>query len=361
MTLFRGVLAATLVASVMTLVAETATANESSEFEVTNRPRAARRFATLPSEVRFPEGIAADPRSGQIFVGTFDFGPNANQLLRFSRTGRLEVQKDFGGAPLLGLVFNKYDNNLYIANFGASEIQRIPGQFTADTPTETVAQLPSIGAPSDRFEGNPDGSQDQIIFGSNGFPAPNAMTFGSDGTLYVSDSFQGAVYAIENAATCTTPCEVTTLVQDPLLLTAGFPPFGANGLALNSDETELFVANTGDDRVLKIDLATQTVAVFSESINGADGLVFANGTLWVAANQSDQLIGLDASGRVTHVLGANRGIVDGQPRALLFPASTVLVGKFIYVTNLALPLTDTAGDEIEEDVTSFTVSRIRLP
>jgi DNA-binding beta-propeller fold protein YncE len=36
--------------------------------------------------------------------------------------------------------------------------------------------------------------------------------------------------------------------------TVGFPPFGANGLALNKLETKLFVANTGDDRVLVLDL-----------------------------------------------------------------------------------------------------------
>ena len=34
--------------------------------------------------------------------------------------------------------------------------------------------------------------------------------------------------------------------HDPLLATAGFPPFGANGIALNSSQTALFIANTGD-------------------------------------------------------------------------------------------------------------------
>ena len=32
----------------------------------------------------------------------------------------------------------------------------------------------------------------------------------------------------------------------------------------------------------------------------------------------------------------------------------------IYVTNLALPLTPAEGDEPEEDVTTYTVSRIEL-
>ena len=35
-------------------------------------------FATLPDGVRFPEGITADPATGDIFVATFDVGPNPN-------------------------------------------------------------------------------------------------------------------------------------------------------------------------------------------------------------------------------------------------------------------------------------------
>jgi hypothetical protein len=47
---------------------------------------------------------------------------------------------------------------------------------------------------------------------------------------------------------------------------------------------------------------------------------------------------------------------------LLFPASIVLSRGDIYVTNLALPLTaDRIGDEPEEDVNTYTVSRFRLP
>ena len=32
-----------------------------------------RTFAVLPDGVRFPEGIAANPANGDIYVGTFDF------------------------------------------------------------------------------------------------------------------------------------------------------------------------------------------------------------------------------------------------------------------------------------------------
>jgi sugar lactone lactonase YvrE len=320
-------------------------------------------FATLPAGVRFPEGITANPATGELYVATFDFGPNANKLLRYSRHGQLVAMRDFGASPLLGLAFGPVDGKIYINNFGASKVQRIAANFDGSSPIEDVASLPAIGAPGNRTEkNNPDGSSDIIQFGSNNFPAPNAMVFDRGGTLYVSDSFQGAIYRIDSAHGCTNCTVSDAFVHDPLLATAGFPPFGANGLALSSDEQTLFVANTGDDRVLKVDLASKAVSVFVESINGADGIAIDDrGVMWVAANQADSVVALNAKGRVVAQIGAFEGIGrDGAAKGLLFPASIVFVGREMYVTNLALPLTAATGDEPEEDVTRWTISRIRL-
>jgi DNA-binding beta-propeller fold protein YncE len=257
---------------------------------------------------------------------------------------------------------------VYIANAGdltgagAAKVQRISAAFDSTTPIEDVALLPVIGAPAQRKVDNPDGSFDTITFGSNSAPAPNAFEFDKLGNLYVSDSFQGAIFRINDVSGCTVPCAITTLVQDPLLATAGFPPFGANGLAFNGDNSVLFIANTGDDRVLKLDMASKLISVFAESINGADGIVFdRQGRLWVAANQNDEVVALNANGRPVIRLGKFEGIgPDGAPKGLLFPASPVIVGDDMFVTNLALPLTPAVGDEPEEDVTRWTVSRIKL-
>jgi hypothetical protein len=37
---------------------------------------AAKVFASLPDGVAFPEGITANPKSGEIYVSTFNFGGN---------------------------------------------------------------------------------------------------------------------------------------------------------------------------------------------------------------------------------------------------------------------------------------------
>src|SRR6267378_2318679 len=323
-------------------------------------------FAVLPDGVQHPEGITANPANGDIYVSTFTA---PFKLLRYNRHGRLLAQRDFA-QPLLGLEFN--GGKVYITNVGnfvgaPSKIQRVAADLSN---LEDVGIIPNIGAPGPRQVVNPDDdsahghpSIDTITFGDNA-AVPNAMVFDKHGSLYISDSFQGAIFHIDNVATCHTPCFVAKLTQDPLLATAGFPPFGANGLAFNADETILFIANTGDDRVLNLDMGTVKIGVLAESLNGADGLVFdaRSGLLWVCANQADEVVALNSNGRIVAKLGEFRGINrDGTPDGLLFPASPVIVGDEIFVTNLAIALRGLKGNEPEEDVTRWTVSRMRLP
>jgi DNA-binding beta-propeller fold protein YncE len=201
---------------------------------------------------KYGKGITANPKSGENYVSTFNFGGN-NKLLRFSPNDKRLAQKDFGGTPLLGLAFNPKDKKVYIAYFGASMIQRISKNFDSPTPFEDVANIPAVGAPPIRIVRNPDGTEDEIVFG-NDFPA-------------------------------------------------------SNGLALNKDEDKLFITNTGDDRVLTLDLFSGDIAVFAESIDDADGIVLdKKENLWVAANQADQIMVLNEFGQLVAKLGEFSGI-----------------------------------------------------
>ena len=332
---------------------------------------AAVKFATLPMVANFPEGITANPANGDIYVGTFEFngsGTETNGIVRFDRHGRLLAISDFtSNVPLLGLAFNPHDGNVYAASVGnfqgqASSIRRIAGNFANGAALQDVAMIPNFGAPPARVVPNPDGSQDIINFGDNA-AVPNAIAFDASGRMLVSDSFQGAIFSVADPTACNGACVADLVVHDGLLATAGFPPFGANGLAFNADESALYIANTGDDRVLKlINLdTTNDLSVFAESINGADGLTFdTKGRLWVAANQADEVVALSNTGRVIVKLGDFLGIRhDGSAQGLIFPASLVIVGKELFVTNLALPLT--GGDEPEVDVTRYTISRMKIP
>ena len=322
-------------------------------------------FVTLPADVRHPEGLAANPKNGDLYVGTFDAREPAsernNQVLRYSAAGKLLARYAFGPTPLTGLEFA--DGKLYILNFGASKLQRLDADFTASSRLEDVASFTALTPPMVQLRTvtNPDGSLDRVVFGSNGFPAINGMVFDPEKNLYVSDSFQGAIYKIERATTCSS-CAVTVTSRDPLLATAGHLPFGANGLAFGKAPGALYVNNAGDGRLLKLNLGTGQVSVLSESLPGADGLMFHNGLLWVTANQADVVQGIDESGLIRIRAGEFIGIsADGTPRGLLSPASTAVAGQYMVVTNLALPLTPAAGDEWEERVTRWNLARFKLP
>lgn len=318
-------------------------------------------FTQLAEDLRFPEGLAVTT-DGTVFASTLDFG-NENFVVRFDSSGREEARVSFGGAPLLGLALDEDESFLYIANFngGAGQIEKLPTDFTESTVRTLVAEVPVTGAPEDRLVGNPDGSNDIVSFGEGG-RAPNGL-YWKENTLYFTDSFQAAIFKINDVESCN-GCIPDLVIQDPLLATAGFPGFGANGLAMGVNNDILYVSNTGDDRVLKVDVTVPKVEVFAESVDGADGLLMdeESGILWVAANQADQILGLNKDGRVVARLGGNPGLTrDGVPMGLLVPASIAMRGRYLYVTNLALILTEAVGDEIEEFVTATTISQIPVP
>ena len=322
-------------------------------------------FAVLPADVRHPESLAVDPASGEIYVGTFDAREPAtarnNRLLRFDADGRLLAQRSFGATPLTGVGF--FGGKLYVLNFGASTLQRIDAAFTAASPVEDLVSFTALSppAPPARRIDNPDGSHDSIRFGSAGFPAINGLVFDHAGTLYVSDSFQGAIYRIVDAASCS-PCHVDVVARDPLLATTGALPFGANGLAFNADESILYINNAGDGRVLRRRMTDGAIDILADGVYGADGLLFHQRLLWVSANQIDTLVALDEQGRVRHRAGDFLGVAsDGVPRGLLFPAASAVQGRRMIVANLALPLTPAAGDEWEEDVTRWNLMQFDLP
>jgi DNA-binding beta-propeller fold protein YncE len=295
------------------------------------------RFATLPEPgPGFPEGIEADAH-GNIYVATFDF-TTPNVIHIFGKNGHLKDTIPLpGGVIPLGLAFDA-DGNLYVAGFSNGDMLKVMPPFD------------SSSTPADTFH---------VCGGMAAGCGLNAIAFDTIGDLYVSDSFGGNIFKVELPGGM-----VSTFFFNDLLKPGshGFPGFGANGLAFNASGTELYIANTADYRILKLTLEGMTLTTFAESINGADGIAFdERGRLWVAANQADEVVALNASGRIVDRRGSFEGIgKHGAPRGLLFPASIVLSRRNIFVTNLALPLTTAIGDEPEEDVTTFTVSRIPI-
>lgn len=305
-------------------------------------------FATLPAGATNPEGITVDDE-GNVYVTTFAVGGTSSgtgQLFVFGSSGKLLRQVDVAGSStlLLDLAFHPSTGDLLVIDFGGKKVLKVDPVTGASTVFATIPGGMAAG--------------------------PNVLTFDGAGNVYISDSFQGKIWRTGPGGV-PGGGDATEWVASPLLTTTGVPPFGANGLAFNNSETALFVANTGNDTVVKIPvsgspLVPGTPEVFVNSINGADGLIIdEDDNIWIAANQADEIVVLDPTGRVIAKLGDFGGIDrHGRPIGLLFPASLVRRGHFIYVTNLALDLRlfglpQPVDAQWAAQVTRHTVARIR--
>lgn len=331
-----AVMALMLVASL--LFVPTVTGQEES-----NRA-AAKIFAVLPDGSSGPEGLTVGA-DGNVYVATFGFNQNGavsgpGQLFVFNPEGHLIRQVSVANSSphFLGLAFHPITGALLMLDFGAGKV------LTVD---------PVTGA----------SSVFMTVTGSSGL---NGITFDQAGNVYVSDSFQGIIWKTGPSGGAG-----TVWVSDPLLTTTGIPPFGANGIEFNNEQTIMFVANTGNDTVVQIPFnggTPGTPSVFVNSINGADGLAIdSHDNLWVAANQNDEIVVVSPSGKLLARLGDFEGVDrHGLPHGLLFPASPAfsLDGEFLYVTNLALDLrvfglVQAVDSQWCAQVRHFTVSRLR--
>ena len=305
-------------------------------------------FAVLPSGASGPEGIAIGP-DHNIYVSTFGFtatGPAAapGKIYVFTPGGHLVRTLTVAGssANLLGIAFHPTTHDFLVIDNGAAKVLKVNRMNGASSVFMTVT----------------------------GGAGLNALTFDGAGNVYVSDSFQGIIWR-----TGASGGAGVAWATDPLLTTTGVPPFGANGLAFNKARDSLFVANTGNDTIVRIPVTggvAGTAEVFVNSINGADGLIIdKNDNMWVAANQNDQIVVLGKGGKLLARFGGFGGLShDGVPRGLLFPASLVMgKGKFgepvLYVTNLALDirlfgLVQSPDSKWAAHVKRYTVSRINL-
>jgi hypothetical protein len=295
-------------------------------------------FATLPAGNANPEGVAVD-RHDDVYVTTFAVtaGGGPGKVFVFSPNGALKRELRIAGSTnlLLGIAFHPQTNDLLVVDFGAARV---------------LSVNPNTGASS-------------VFATVSGAAGLNALAFDAAGNVYISDSSQGIVWRTGRRGGAATAWK-----SDALLRTSGFPPFGANGMDFNRDESALFVANTGNDQVIRIPVsagAAGTPEVFVNSVNGADGLFIDEAdNVWICANQADEIVVVDKTGRAIAKLGDFNGLRNGAPSGLLFPASLARSGEWIYVTNLSLDLRlfglpQAVDSQWAGEVTSHTIARLR--
>ncbi len=273
----------------------------------------------LQADCPNPEGIAVDPK-GNFYAASFAFQTTAN-ICVLSDDGELldKIPVSHGSAPVTALLGELFvpGQGLYVVDFADGVAPH--GRLLRVDPVKHLVTTITAG-----------------------FAAPNGIARDRAGNLFVSDSFLGQIVRVRPDGS-----DRTVWKDDELLRTKGKPPFGANGVAFDRDQGFLYVANTGDSRVLRIavggDGSAGAIEIFAdgetinarqgtaEALHGADGIMFdVKGNLYVCANQANeiQVLAPDGSLVVRH-----RGL---EENALDFPASLVFFEDQLFITNLSL-------------------------
>jgi len=298
----------------------------------------------VPSSV---EGLTVGP-DDNIYVTSFGFNASGalsgNSVLYVIKPNGNLVRKVpiAGSSPhTLGLAFNPINGFLLVIDFGSGRVLHV----------DPVTGAASVFIPP--------------VAGSG----LNALTFDKQGNVYVSDSFNGVIWKTGPLGGVPTAWSSDPLLSPGSGLT---PPFGANGVEFNNAGNTLFVANTATHQIIKIPVNSNGTAgaasIFITGINAPDGIAIdRKDNLWVCANQEDDIIVLDKTGKVIAKLGDFNGINDdGIVRGLLFPASPAFSrdGKTLYVSNLTLFLPYAGANAAVDSawtlkVKHYTVSKMR--
>ncbi|MGH2708193.1 MAG: NHL repeat-containing protein, partial [Actinomycetota bacterium] len=246
--------------------------------------------------------MAHDPVGSRVIVA--DTG-NDRLVTLDPATGARTGQLSMGAGSLEGQIDQPMgvvaapDGSIWVSDTGNNRVQKFnpDGSFAGEV----------IG-------GGPAGAgNDQLNF-------PMQLTFGPDGLLYVADMYNNRIQVFQVAPEPFNP-RYQSEIFDPGGIAPLYPAGGAADVAGNS-----YVADTGNERIVRIAPDGSQTTVASEGLNHPRGLANDSdpGLLWVADTTDNQILQMTTEGVVVKTFGGGTGYVNA-PMALAADASGVFI------------------------------------
>lgn len=225
----------------------------------------------------YPEGVAVDPRTGNLFVGSN--GDGSIQVIHEGVAREFQPAGADGRSGALGIKVDAQRDRLWVAAGDAVYIYDI-------SRNALLKKLPLADlATTDRA-------------------ALNDIALTEDGSAYVTDSFNPIVLKVDGRS-----LEMTVFKNVADKIPYGRQndfPYNLNGIVVGSNQT-LISVKTNDGTLWRIGLFTEDVheIKLAEPVTKGDGLVLVSGILFVIRNFENKISRIDL----------NRGS-DDQPRAV---------------------------------------------
>jgi len=152
---------------------------------------------------------------------------------------------------------------------------------------------------------------------------PNDLAFDDDGNLFVTDPVLARIWKIDPLGNPTVFVEHPLLAGTPDAPVLVFRAVGVNGIAFDKRQKFLYVSNTDQGRILRLDARSPhpvpTTFASDARLRGADGIAFdRDEALWVAVNAADSLLTVNERAEVR--LQVRGGLLDA-PSSVVFGAS----------------------------------------
>jgi len=282
----------------------------------------------VPGAKAFPEGMAVQPSTGRLFVGSYGDGTvfrgrvSGGPLRRFLAPGAA------GRTSVTGM---KVDGAGRLIVAGAST-GRV---FVNDAASGRLLHVFTDGlGPSATFL--------------------NDLVVAPGGDVYITDSTTPTLWRIPAAAFA----GPTRAALEPWLDLRGTPfryvsGFNANGIALTPDGTALLVVQSAAGKLFRIGLGDRKVTQVPVrgSIVGGDGLLVVGRDLYVARNRAGVVVRVRMSADFTS------GRIAAVRRPFAFPTTMAQVGRRLLVVNGQIDKR-TAPQTV---TLPFTISSIPIP